>query len=274
MKNKNPARSLLIFISNSCALQPVKLLVIIIFAALFITACSNSNRKTETSAPSGNSVLQTSPANNQNAAPKEINAICKNPYYPTDTAQKREYHIEGNLSSTYILTQTANGSDSFTETRSFPSGGKVETNWECTTEGLRNTEYTGFVPTPTGAFEMTTADSSGVTLPKDNWEVGKKWTTEYVVKIRMDNTPIANLSLTGIKIDNEIAALNQKIKIAGGEFETARIDSTVQMSLPVKGKNPAVNIKLSSWYSPQAGLVKQKVDSPFGSATVEYVGEK
>lgn len=270
MKNQNRGRNILAFIPKIFRLQVIKLLVVIFCAVLFETACFDSNQK-ENAAQTGNSVLPNSPIN-QNPT-KEINALCENPFYPTNAARKREYRVEGGSPAAYVLTQAAGGSDSFVETRSFSTGERSETTWECTAEGLRNTEYTSFIPTPGGAVEMKTANSSGVTLPKNDWKTGKKWTTQYVAKVKMTYKVVEGLFLQIIKVDNVIKSPGQKIKVSGGEFEAAQIDSTIQMDLPTR-ENSAVKIKSSAWYSPQIGLVKQTIESPFGKMSIEYSGEK
>lgn len=272
MKYQNRGRNISALITKIFRPQIMKLCVVVLCVVFFETACFDSKQNTGNMAQKNNSVLQNSTIN-QSTAQKEINALCKNSFYPTNVAQKREYRVSGDSQSTYVLTQSANNNDSFIETRSFSTGEKAETKWECTAEGLRNTEYTYFIPTPGGAFAMNTADSSGVTLPNNEWKKGKEWTTRYIVKVRMTTSPIETLTLKIINVDNVIKSLDQKIKVPGGEFEAAQIDSTIQINMPVR-ESPAVKIKKSAWYSPQIGLVKQTIDSPFGKMSIEYIGEK
>jgi hypothetical protein len=138
-------------------------------------------------------------------------------------------------------------------------------------DGLRTAEYTNAANLSKANFKMETLESSGITIPK-NWEVGKKWTAEYKISAKL-NAGAASSGANGtIKIDNEIVSLDDKVTTPAGDFEAAKVVSNINMNLNI---TKPITMKMTNWYAPGVGLIKQTADSPFGKGvTVEYTGEK
>jgi hypothetical protein len=197
--------------------------------------------------------------------------LCENKYYPLQADSGRAYQITGGAPASYVLTQDRSGEDSFGETRQFASGTSVKTNWVCTAEGLRSVEYNSGVDFSSGNFKMETLESSGLTLPK-TWETGKKWKAEYKISGKLKAGPV-NTGVTGtVTVDNEIAALDDTVTTAAGEFKAAKVVSTINLKLSV---GPPTKVTTTNWYAPDIGLVKQETASPFGGKqNVEYTGTK
>jgi hypothetical protein len=123
-------------------------------------------------------------------------------------------------------------------------------------------------------FKMDTLESSGITLPKE-WEMGKKWSANYKVSAKINVRGFSGGADGTVEVNNEIVSMNEKISVPGGDFETAKVDSEIQIDLNMKGRKiPSPKIKMSLWFSPKVGLVKQESTSQFGKETVEYAGEK
>lgn len=199
---------------------------------------------------------------------------CSNPYYPVNHESEHTYKISGGTQTTYVLNQSPKGNNAFTESRNFDSGTKLVINWKCTPEGLRHAEFINSISMPKGMGEMETLQSSGITLPKV-WEKGKKFSSEY--KIRT-NLKVANISASAkgtVTIESEIIELEDNVSVQGGDYVAARIDSVIKINISMKGRKiPTGDIKMSNWYAPKIGLIKQKTKTRFGSPTVEYTGEK
>lgn len=256
------------------------LLSLLVFSVLF-SACANS----ENAASSDSAENKTANEQSENAATtenetasavgeNEATGLCVNEYYPIYTDKKREYKITGSNPATYILSQNKNEGNSFTEKRNFTTGAadtELLINWVCTEEGLRNAEYNSGANFSMGNFKMETVESSGVTVPKD-WEIGKKWTNAYKVNAKLNIGKMSTGAKGTIMINNEIASLDDKVTTADGEFEAAKVISDVNMNLSGR----TTKMKMTNWYAPNVGLVKQEVESPFSKSAigVEYVGEK
>jgi hypothetical protein len=249
-------------------------ILLVIFSMIF-SACSNlspradsdSNADNVANRQSENTGNETSSADKKN----EDRGLCANKYYPVETVKGREYKISSSTPARYVLTQNKREEDSFTENRKFDSGTEMTTNWSCTEEGLRNVEYNSSADFSNGNFKMETLESSGITLPK-TWEVGRKWTTTYKINAKLNAGPASGGAAGTVKIDNEIASLDDKVTTPAGDFEAAKVVSTININLNI-GK--PMNIRMINWYAPDVGLIKQEVKSPFGpQQNVEYTGEK
>lgn len=258
-------------------------LLLLLLVALSLAACDylperdpgqgNATPTAET-APNGEDsaagdVDQTAPADAETASADT--GPCANQYYPVGTEQPRHYKISGSAPSEYVLTHEKKADDSFTEIRRFPSGLEVKTNFVCTDEGLRNVEYNSVADFSAGNFKMETLESSGVTLPKE-WEVGKKWETSYKIRGKLKAGPVSADANGTVTLDNELEALGEKVSTPAGEFEAARVATTINMNLNV---GRPVKLSMTNWYAPDVGLVKQETNSPFGGRqNVVYTGVK
>lgn len=251
------------------------LVYFIICLALLSAACGNlpGTRENASGSDSANTAPEskartTSPESGQSA---ESAGICINEYYPVALEKTRNYKITGTAGADYSLSQAMNGVDRFTETRKFDSGLSVVTNWQCTEDGLRYVEYNSLITMPNAQITMDTVRSEGITLPRE-WEVGSEWTTLYEINMKMPNQ---NMPASGtVTILNKLVSLNDQIKTEGGEFTAARVDSKIRIDLNVKGmKVPSTETKISNWYAPEVGLVKQGVTGTFGEQRVEFIGD-
>lgn len=247
----------------------------LIFISVLFFACSGATDKTSSDPETSvKTVNQTESVGSETASGDQsdkVSGICANKYYPIDAAKQRKYVDAKNSSTNYVLTQIKNDDDTFIEKRDFGAGTETINNWLCTDEGLRNAEFNNGANFSQGNFRMETLESSGVSIPKE-WEVGKKWTTAYKISAKLKAGAASGSANGTVKIDNEIVSLDDKIKTPAGEFEAAKVVSNINMNLNV-GK--PVNMKMTNWYAPNVGIVKQELDSPFGSGmTTEYAGEK
>lgn len=203
--------------------------------------------------------------------PNENAGLCANEYYPLAATKKRSYKVSGSAPAGYVLTQNENQGNSFSEQRDFASGEKVTSNWVCTEEGLRNAEFSSGVQFAGGNFKLDTLEGSGITIPK-KWENGKQWTAEYKINMKLNAGGMSREMGGSVKLINEIVSMNDKITTPAGDFEAAKVISETIINL---SKGQPTTMKMTNWYAPNVGLVKQEVKSPFGGTqTVEYTGEK
>lgn len=207
----------------------------------------------------------------------EKSGPCANDVYPIDARTEKLYRLSAKAKRAeqeISFSQTAPVDDSFKETRQFSTGTRVVTNWKCTDDGLRMAEYTNMIYTEDSAFEMETVESSGVTIPKQ-MDPGDKWQSEYKVRVNL-NVGAVTASADGVvTIDHELVSENENISVAGGGFEASRVDSVIRISLKMRGRRiPSRQIRISVWYSPLVGMVKQRVYGDFGEETIEYTGKK
>lgn len=261
----------------NAALRPIgkrQISIVILFSLIvfFMVGCDaiqkriskieNSNQSTQVS----EDVTKTSK--------EPHNGICENKYYPIDPDVKREFKMSTKTDSNYSTSQEKSAENLFVETRTFDSGLKMVTNWQCMDDGLRNAEFDNKAVSSQMKFDMETIESSGITLPKI-WEKGKTWTTEYKISAKLNVAKIAAAVNGTVTISNEITAMDDKIVVPGGEFTAARIDSELILNLSMKGRKlPTSKFTMSNWYAPNVGLVKQVAKTPYGDETVEFIGNK
>ena len=199
---------------------------------------------------------------------------CSNPYYPINTNVERSYKIGGTGKASYALKQTQDEDDTFSEKRTFDSGTDVVINWSCTPDGLRNAEFTNSISMPKGMAKMKTLASSGITLPKV-WEKGKKFEAKYNISMSLSIAGASASSKGTVTIQSEIIGIDENVSVQGGDFVAAKVASVIKMNLTVNGRKvPSRDIKMTNWYSPKIGLIKQETKSQFGAANVEYTGER
>ncbi|MEZ5344008.1 MAG: hypothetical protein R2681_00500 [Pyrinomonadaceae bacterium] len=196
--------------------------------------------------------------------------LCDNPYYPLNTGISKEFKITGSAPGSYVVSQSKGDGDSFTEKRKFDSGIEVVSNWSCSEQGIRNADYNNTISNSQLKMNMETIESSGITLPKV-WKQGEKWTTTYNVRIN-----VASQSANGtVTLENEIVSLDDNVQVQAGDYVAARVDSVLKMNISMgKMKVPSPEFKMTNWYAPKVGLVKQETKGGFGTTKLEYVGEK
>lgn len=249
--------------------------ILLFFFSISLASCAFLNTETNSNATAGNAANEQSKnADNKTISSdksNETSGLCENEYYPIDTAKSREYKISGGAPANYVLMQNKPNENSFTEKRKYESEMDLTVNWICTEEGLRTAEYNNTANLSKANFKMETLESSGITLPK-TWEVGKKWTAEYKISAKLNAGAASGGANGTVKINNEIVSLDDKITTAAGDFTAAKVVSDLKMNLNI---SKPITMKMTNWYAPNVGLIKQTVDSPFGKdVTVEYTGEK
>lgn len=244
--------------------------------SILFSACAglNTGTSSDSKAENVNTTANTQTENTGEKVaddkPKANAGVCQNEYYPINTEIKREYKSSTGQAGNLVVTQIKNEGNTFTEKRVTGGGTTLTLNWICTEEGLRHAEYNSGADFSGGKFKMETLESSGVTIPKV-WEVGKKWSAEYKVNANLNVGKVSKGMGGTIKINNERVSLDEKVTTPAGEFEAAKVVSDVIIDLNME---KAMTSKMTNWYARDVGLVKQVLDSPFGSGiTTEYVGE-
>lgn len=209
------------------------------------------------------------------SGPDAASGPCVNQYYPIEPGVKKKYVLSskiGEQDAEMTLTQGAPEGGSFTETRTLSSGTTVTTPWKCTDEGIRTAQYENMIDMKSGNFTMETVESSGTTIPA-SWKKGDEWNSDYKIKANIKAGPVTASADGTVSITNQLVAEHETVKVKGGEFDAARVDAEIDIMITVKGtKAPKQTIKLSRWYSPKVGLVKQEVYGSFGNETMEYAG--
>lgn len=257
------------------------LLIAVSMACAAISGCSPSGGESGTDAGSAaNRSAAGKTESGASTAPggggsKVTTGPCVNPYYPIEPEITKKFDLDSTIpdgDTEMTLEQSAPEGDTFTEKRMLASGTSVTTPWKCTPEGLRVAEYENLIEIEVGNFTMETVESSGTTIPAE-WKVGDEWTTNYKVKININAGPVSESGDGTVSIGNKLVSMGEKIKVKGGEFDAARVDAEIRVSVSVRGVNaPSQTIKLSRWFSPKVGLVKQEVSGAFGKETMVYAG--
>lgn len=223
----------------------------------------------ESAAPSESPVEQAAAETTSPSGP------CVNPFYPIEPGVRKLYKSSASVagSDTEItVDQKAPEGDSFLETRTLKSGTTVTTPWKCDNGAIRIAEYQNFIQSNKMNFTMETLESSGTTLPA-SWRSGDEWQSDYKVKVNLKAGPINTDAGGTVSIKDKLVAENETVKVEGGEFEAAKVESVIKIVVSYGGREiPSPDIKLARWYSKKVGLVKQESTGPFGKETMEYAG--
>jgi hypothetical protein len=250
-------------------------MIVTLFFAIASVGCGILGDSGSNSASNGGETTET-PSETTTAKPSEVaSGPCVNQFYPIEPGVKKEYELTSKIKggdTGMILSQKAPEGDSFTEVRTLNSGTTVTTPWKCTADGLRVAEYENFIDSKVGNFTMKTLESSGTTIPA-SWKKGDEWESDYKIRVNLKAGPV-NTSADGtVTITNQLVAENERVKVKGGEFDAARVDAEIAIVISMQGATvPKQTIKLSRWYSPKVGLVKQEVYGSYGNETMEYAG--
>lgn len=138
--------------------------------------------------------------------------------------------------------------------------------WQCSEDGLLQKEFTFFLFEPIEEMvevEYETVEFQGVTFPnEEDFEVGTRWESDYVVKI---NTTIEGVTASSQADIHEVSTVVgfEAISVAYGDFENAlRVDTVLELVLTASTEDgTAFSIETesleSTWYVEGIGMVKQ-----------------
>lgn len=226
--------------------------------------------------------IQNSPAENKSASNTEPSAnagICTNKYFPVSDGSQWRYKVAaGNKTDTYTYTVNHQSSaDKFIQTQDISLGKETELKieWLCFPEGLRTAKYGQLTGNPNIGMKLDSKESSGLTLPKDtDWQVGKKWTSEYDLGGTFEMKPIKGAVTGKATLNHEILSLEEKVKVSAGEFTAAKVKTTASLRITFQNRQlPSENLTITNWYAPNVGLIKQEVTGTMGKMMMDYLGK-
>lgn len=263
-------------------ISSIKTSVLFILAALNFSAC-NSAENTDISTvnkPVVNQIQnESAKKSSDNTAQIENSGICTNKYFPvSDGAQWRYRVTAANKEDTYTYTVNhQSGADKFSQTQDISLGKETELkiDWLCFPEGLRTANYGQITGNPNIGMKLESKAGSGITLPKDtDWQVGKKWNSEYDLGGIFEIKPIKGEVTGKATLNHEIMSLDEKVKVSAGEFTAAKVKTTIALKITFQNRQlPAENIIMTNWYVPNIGLIKQEVTGTMGKMTMDYLGK-
>lgn len=222
---------------------------------------------------------------NANAAPAQSSGAtkCGVPYYPVSASLEKQYRVtyDRNAAPAAAYTETYADikPDSFTLRYQFPELA-VNTGWNCTPEGMIALEY-GKLDSArqTTNFKMETVGRTGVTVPAaERWRVGEEWRSSYEIRTELAGPQGASGRGTGtIEITNRVTGREQ-VTVPAGTYDALRVESTMAMKLTVRVGQMTVptntNVRNTSWFAENAGMVKAVSAGDFAGATTELVSLK
>ncbi|REJ77413.1 MAG: hypothetical protein DWQ47_13605 [Acidobacteria bacterium] len=252
--------------------------VFCLFVALAVGGCNLTGQESESTESVEDVQTQdsdTSASETPVVVDESASSLCDNPYYLVDPSKIRKYKLTSQVpdgNREFTLKQKLVDDNTFAEIRSYSSGLVVSVNWNCLDDGLRAAEYLNQVQMAVGSGQMETIEGSGISIPSE-WELGNEWSSSYKVKTSIEAGPVKAEADGTVTLEHKLAAVDEKIKVAGGEFETARIDTVIRIELQMRGTRiPAKEFKTTIWVSPKVGIVKQTASGGFGEEQVEFLG--
>lgn len=247
--------------------------VMTIFFALGFSACdrteSNAGNTAVNSSDAASNTLKKEPESDP-VKDKDVgvNSPCSLEYYPISAEKQTQYKVTGAGAGTYTLSHSEITEKGFSEKRNFSYGLEIVNNWVCEPEGIRNAVFTNTGMGDNTSFTVDTLSSSGITLPREI-SVGKEFESSYDVNA---NVTAGGLKANGkgkVSVKSKVAAIDEPLNIGGKDYKTIRIENTTKINVTVTGRGiEAGNLRITNWYAPGVGLVKQETKSNLGNQTV------
>jgi len=258
--------------------------ILVMAAALLLGACDVSNTTTGNGnqpETAGDKKTNTNSRTDSAAgnAPK-VAGPCENKYFPVSDGLVSRFKVSdgAKIEGESVYTQMyKSGENKFSTDQKLNVGGvaNVKVDWLCTPEGLQNATYGELSGPKQVGMVLDTTGVTGVTIPKDTeWAVGKKWTTSYDLSGTFDMKVVKGPVSGKVILNHEITSLNEKVAVPAGEFNAAKVQTTISMDINFQGRKlPAQKLTTSNWYAEGVGLVKQSVDGTLGKSTMDYLGK-
>jgi len=273
-------------------IKKIIILSILTFLITLVISCSNSEQRdidNESVAATQNTEQPIVESTTDNPAVEEQESqqtdlelsgsdkseLCYNPYIPMKPGTVWTYEITLSASGdTTQFTKTVQeiDSDTFTVTESYPGYTRV-CDWNCTGDGLIQSEYTGFdIQNMPEGIEFNTIEFKGVTYPtEDEWKIGKTWNIDYTISAKGD-TESGEITYDGhIIIDNEIVS-EESVEVPAGIYsDTLKVDTVLNVDLVYKiqgiTQDVDIELELSTWYAKDVGMIKQISGPEYSNST-------
>ena len=249
------------------------------FACLCLLLSSAGCRREQTTA------TNSAPTTNANAAPAQApgETKCGVPYYPISASLEKQYRVTYDRNAAPPATYTEGYADikpdSFTLRYQFPEL-SVSAGWNCTSEGMIALEY-GKLDSARQAtnFKMETVGRTGVTVPSaERWREGGEWRSSYEIRTEIAGPqgPSGRGSGT-IEITNRVVG-RERVTVPAGTYDALKVESTMAMKLTVRVGQMTMptntNLRNTSWFAENVGMVRAVSAGDFGGATTELVSLK
>lgn len=242
-------------------IQTSKKLIAAVLTAAFCFGCSTNSieKQTGETAQNANQASANSPAVSA-ASP------CANKFYPVKDGLKKNYKNAVGGDTAQVM-EYADSAAQFTEVMTLKDI-NVKHVWNCTDEGLIAANYGSAASMSDVKLEP--KHISGVTVPReDEFKVGKTWTAVYQ---STGSSPLGAVDST-VTLNHKIVSLDDEVKTPGGIFKAAKIEVELVSDMKTGGKKiPVPNVKSTSWYAPDIGMVKSTGNIMGVANTMEYKG--
>lgn len=259
-----------------------------IIAAAFIGLAMLACNAAAGTSPAGDSPAQppvsgtseSAPAVESNpteSTPPSAGGACANPYIPVIIGASWNYQLVGSATDTYTHSIIAVDGASFTEQDVFGTGVKRQGKWNCDSGSLIALDPAGGssanVNTGGMSVNFQTTAQSGVTFPA-NPAPGSTWsqsiTLEGTQTINGTEIPSKNQTTT------DCTAIGmESVTVTAGTFDALHVDCNVNMHLviTIQGSEmpTTLDMKSSSWYAPNVGMVKTVSTGSNLNSTVELI---
>lgn len=229
--------------------KPLSILIVLLIAALTLSACNLPNRQ-EVNAPAGTLSTPTQGS----LAPS---SLCTNLYFPNTTGDKWEYTGTDSVLGTFTRTDTITNSSSASFTQETSQGNVTYSiPYDCSTVGLtsRNPiqQYAGaLLNNPDVPLDVKLTSNSGVSLPAtispgDTWQQIADW-----------EATSQQLNVNGRFVFKYTAADYESITIPAGTYNALRVTTTIQVEV-TSFHVTAGSYTIVAWWVPEIGLVKSE----------------
>ncbi len=221
---------------------------------------------------------------------------CYNAYYPATATLKKTYKTTFAGSSMPPSTHTETFSnvtaDGFSQKMEFaPSevktavGGNqgntermtVEHRFKCQPDGLAAVEFVNMALGNQMNLKYKTLNVNGLSFPKESdWQVGKKWQIAFQIEGESAlgdpamKQALKMLRKGTITMDCEIVG-QESVTVPAGTFEAFKVNINIsnKISMNIAGREMPMNndIKTTSWFAKDAGVVKSSYEGMGGAGT-------
>jgi hypothetical protein len=206
--------------------------------------------------------------------------LCDQPFSPTRPNWEWQYRVTGERTSTYSIRKTNINDSGYIQVRQ-TAGGKEESRYRCTPEGIFPVDFGGSGNNRAEAggqpinYNLEVAKVTGVAVPDyDTWAVGNSWKLVIEVRGTGQQGPV-RFNINGTLETTYRVVAQEIVTTPAGRFNAYRLQTNFVTR--IRANAGPINIPFNfesqgtSWYAENVGMVRSIQKTRDGENVTELV---
>ncbi|GIW27461.1 MAG: hypothetical protein KatS3mg070_0824 [Meiothermus sp.] len=206
--------------------------------------------------------------------------LCDQPFAPARPGWEWQYRVTGERPGAYSIRKTSITESSFVQVRQ-SAGGKEETTYRCTPEGIAPVDFgtQGGGRVEAGAqsvsYDLKVVKVTGVAVPDyDRWAVGGSWKLVLEVQGTGQQGPL-RFNISGTLETTYRVVAQETVTTPAGRFVAYKLQTTFATRLRAQAGPLSLPFNFesqgTSWYAENVGLVRSIQKTRDGENVTELV---